>query len=138
MTYRYPLNTETITVEYVERILKQEHFNSDCILPLDAFNMKFEVNQFAREMFMRLQYRVYAEDMGRVEKKVHIEVYQTWWDHFKATYAPKWFKKWFPVCTRLETRTIGITSKALYPKFRPMKDQDVVIVREITCPGVYK
>lgn len=133
----YPTKSEVFSSVYTEHLLKQEHYRISCELPLDAFELTFDVSEFTRDLIMRMQYKIYSEDMGHVEERVHFEVYCTWWDHLKADYAPKWFRKMFPVCTRLETKSVNISSKALYPKFRPMKDQDVVVVREITRPGIY-
>lgn len=122
---------------YTERILKQEHYRVECVLPIDALDLKFEMREYVDDMILRLQYKIYAEEMGYVEEKVHFQVYVSWWDHFKATRAPKWFKNLFPVLTRLETKTVGISMKAMYPQFRPMRDQEVVTVREITRPGIF-
>lgn len=134
----YPTGTDFFTAEINERILKKEHAVIQCKLPIDALQLQVEVHQVVGEMLMRLQYKVYSEDIGKFEEKVHFEVYESWWDHFKATYAPTWFKKWSPVRVRFETKTVKVSARALYPNFRPLKDEEVVVVREITAPKSWK
>lgn len=121
-----------IKADLRERILKQQHLQIACKLPIEAFELHVDMDRILREMLLRLQYDFYEENIENLEEKVTIEVYESWWDHFKATHAPEWFRELCPVRTRLETRVVLISAKARYPNFRPLKDQEVVIVRETT------
>jgi len=56
--------------------------------------------------------RIIQEVWGETLEYISVEYPTTWWEHVKQRFAPKWFKKIWPVrygCAKLEAR-------ALYPK----------------------
>jgi hypothetical protein len=74
---------------------------------------------FYDHMFDQLGFRLMAfvlgEQVGAHEHTVTFERPLTWWQHFKMSCMPEWFKRAFPVQFYTHRQTIHETVNATYP-----------------------
>jgi hypothetical protein len=56
-----------------------------------------EMDQFTNDLTLRISTFVLGEKLGKTEEVARLQVPATWWQHWKFSHAPEWFKKRFPV-----------------------------------------
>jgi hypothetical protein len=102
--------------EYVlqgEKYMAQGVINTQGMHPMDV---QYLVDHETEHLCIQVSRRIFNTEAR--EAHYHLQVYSNPWQHFKALYAPNWFKSKFPVAYKLETHTLNV--KAYFPEIEAL------------------
>lgn len=122
MSYKLDETTE-ISQEALELSLRQavavRNIPDGCFK--DYLQVKAHMPYNMDSQVLQLWTYVLAEELGKIEKSVYFEFPTSAWQHFKFSYAPKWYLKRFPVKTKAHEKIVTCIAEEWYPTLPKIK-----------------
>lgn len=109
---------------FEHRVLEKMRIGlSQRISPAVAASLELDPNgmeQFGTELALRISGFVLGENLGHVEEVARLHTPATWWQHWKHSHAPAWFKRRYPVVYQWVLVNYRRDERITYPHARVM------------------
>ena len=86
------------------------------LYPTHPIDQSFFVNRIDQGIMLLATALMPCEDLCSETHTVSVETPANVWEHLKQDYAPKWFKRRWPVKTVEKSDKVTFTQKAIYPQ----------------------
>lgn len=120
--------------------IRMEQFKVKCLQSVgsttrESINFDYSEDDILKEMLYKLEAYVLAQkivdDNYTFTFTFDLE-YASWWQHFKDSYAPMWFKERYPIKRKshVEKRHVNFSRYATYPKANMAISRDSKFYKE--------